>query len=751
MELTPNVAESDGGGDDNSRSDSGPHAVADTELADTGVQLEESTGRSSGRSTGRSSGQPRFRAIDVGDTLGRYEIVEELGSGGMATVYLGRDTELRREVAVKVLFPHLCKRRETMARFQREARAAAGLDHPHIVRVYDVGGGLKEGATNPGTGDAGDTGAGDSIATVADGEDGNNDGQKDADNDPLYDPPYIVMELVRGTSLDHFLKAHERDQGGLPVGEVVACMGVIICSALTEAHKAGIVHRDIKPSNVMIADGGRLALADFGVARLEGDDSSLVTRSGALIGTPAFMSPEQAVGGELDNRSDIYSLGATLYKLATGAAPFHGPTARVVAAIARGDEYKPPLMRNPAMGPDLARVIKRMMAHDPDQRFQSCDEAARALRQLVADSGLGDPESELADFFDHPDSYPGERTATIAAATLERANRAAEERNLPRAMALADRVLALEPGSARADEAMALVEQLGAGRHLGKWFAVAAAIAIVGMVVVAVAAFWPSGDRPVAAVDAAPQTDAASVAVITAGSTDAAPSNSDNEPVDAAAADTGPDAGPMVARRPDVRRPPRTGNGRNRPRNGKNGENPGNGDNPGNGGSGGSDQNAVQTVDAGAERPPVEPVAPAPAIVTLDIRPWCDVFIDGKEYGRAQRGREISLAPGKRRIVCSQGKGRPEWKRIVDLEPGERLALRGSVLQPVRVGISLKKGDRVTIDKRTYRNGDSLELSPGRYRVAVSSGERKLTDSWISIPAIEACTLRDKPAVDCYR
>ncbi len=187
------------------------------------------------------------RGVRAGDTLGRYELGDELGEGGMATVFKARDKELRRDVAVKVLFPHLARREEVVRRFHREARAAAGLEQANILRIYDVGG--------------------------AEGD----------------DPPYIVMELIRGRSL-----LAEIEQRGPMFPEVAACVGALLADALAAAHKASIVHRDMKPANVMIAPGGRILLTDFGVARLETEDS-LVTKTGAVLGTPAYMSPEQAM------------------------------------------------------------------------------------------------------------------------------------------------------------------------------------------------------------------------------------------------------------------------------------------------------------------------------------------------------------------------------------------------------------------------------------------------------------------------
>src|SRR5688572_30424112 len=270
-----------------------------------------------------------FRVVAPGAALGRYELIEELGEGGMATVYRARDTELRRDVAIKVLFPHLAKRAEIVRRFDREARAAAALEHPNILRVYDVGGGGGAGG----------------------------------------DPPYIVMELVRGATLKDAIDKH-----GPLLAELAACAGALLADALAAAHAAGVIHRDVKPANAMVASDGRLLLADFGVARVE-DDDSLVTRTGALLGTPAFMSPEQATGVDVDPRTDVYSLGATLYQLATGSPPYTGAAARVVAAIAAG-ELVAPVRRRPAIGGELSRQIERMMATDPPRRPPAAAAAA---------------------------------------------------------------------------------------------------------------------------------------------------------------------------------------------------------------------------------------------------------------------------------------------------------------------------------------------------------------------------------------
>ena len=322
------------------------------------------------------------RQVRSGDTLGRYEIGDELGEGGMATVFRARDRELRRDVAVKVLFPHLARRAEIVQRFHREARAAAGLEHANILRMYDVGGGEAD------------------------------------------DPPYIVMELIRGRTL-----LQEIEQRGPILAEIVACIGALLADALAAAHAAGVIHRDVKPANVLIAPGGRLLLADFGVARLETEDS-LVTRSGALLGTPAYMSPEQATGETATARSDLYSLGATLYQLATGGLPYAGPPAKVMAMIASGGLVAP-VRRRPSCGEDLSRLIERLMAVDPAARPASAHAIAGELRALAAAGGLGDATEELAAYFEDPDGFLRSRTPTVVTALVAAAPSSGHLRSPP--------------------------------------------------------------------------------------------------------------------------------------------------------------------------------------------------------------------------------------------------------------------------------------------------------------------------------
>ncbi len=623
-----------------------------------------------------SSGSIPMRGVGPGDRLGRYELGDELGQGGMATVFRARDSELRREVAVKVLFPHLARKLEITRRFQREARAAAVLEHPNILRVYDVG-------ASPGT------------------------------------PPFIVMELVRGASLREVAEAQ-----GPMLAELVACFGALVCDALAIAHAAGVIHRDVKPGNIMLSDDGRLLLADFGVARLD-DDDSLVTRSGALLGTPSFMAPEQALGNPVDGRSDLYSVGASLYQLATGSLPFAGPTAKIVAEASRGGAM-PAQRRRPAVGSELSKLIERMMAPDPAKRPASAAEAAAALRALAAAGGFGDPADEVRGFAADRAGWSAARTTLVVDRLLSRA-REVRRRALPQSLSLVDRALALEP---QHEEAKALADELQAP-SARRWVVVGLAAGALGL---AAAGVWmmTRGEVEGAAADAmtvaAAETDAATDAS-TATATDAATATATATD---AATGTATD-GPLITLRPR--------DGGPRPAT--------------------SDAPTAPIVDAPtmAIAPPIDaptappidapPAAPQPGRIAFVFDTWCDLVIDGEPRGRADRMREVRLAPGRHEAICSQGAGLSSWSQTIEVTAGEVRRIEGTLLRPVEVVIDA--GDRVRIGTASAARGETLTLRPGRYRVEITTGSHKAPPVYVDIPRVARCTLRSSPRVDCYR
>ena len=274
---------------------------------------------------------------------GRYQVGDTLGYGGMAEVHHGRDVRLGREVAIKVLRADLARDPSFQARFRREAQAAAALNHPAIVAVYD-------------TGDESPQGYGSNGHT-----------------------PYIVMEYVDGRTLRDVLKAEGRLHPQRAM-EIAAD----ICSALDFSHRTGIVHRDIKPGNVMITRAGAIKVMDFGIARAVADNAATMTATQAVIGTAQYLSPEQARGESVDARSDVYSLGCLLYELVCGQPPFTGDSPVAVAYQHVREMAPPPSHNNPDVPPVLDAIIMKALAKNPMNRYQSAAEMRNDLLRAMS-------------------------------------------------------------------------------------------------------------------------------------------------------------------------------------------------------------------------------------------------------------------------------------------------------------------------------------------------------------------------------
>jgi serine/threonine-protein kinase len=266
------------------------------------------------------------------DTLfdGRYRIMRKLGAGGMADVYLAEDQELGRRVAIKILNGRHANDDQFIERFRREAKNAAALNHPNIVSIYDRGN--------------------------------------------AEDTYYIAMEYLDGRTLKELIVS----RGKAPVNVAIEYARQIL-SALRFAHRHGIVHRDIKPHNVLVDSEGRVKVTDFGIARA---GTSQMTETGSIVGTAQYLSPEQARGGEVDPRSDLYSLGVVLYELLTGKTPFDGETPVEIAMKHLSTAPKPPSKLRSDIPPELDMVVLRALAKDPDDRYQSADEMEADLERV---------------------------------------------------------------------------------------------------------------------------------------------------------------------------------------------------------------------------------------------------------------------------------------------------------------------------------------------------------------------------------
>jgi serine/threonine protein kinase len=269
------------------------------------------------------------------EKIGKYKIIDLLGKGAMGIVYKALDPDIDREVAIKTIRFDLIsddnEKNELMLRFIREAQAAGKLVHPNIITIHDVG---KE-----------------------------------------KDMTYIVMQFIDGPSLQNLISSKKR----LPAPDIINLM-IQLSDALNFAHNSGIVHRDIKPANILLDESGKPHICDFGVAHVE---MSTITQTGATIGTPSYMSPEQVMGKKIDKRSDIFSLGAIFYELLTGRRPFEGESITTVIYKIVNEEVMPLTQVRKELPPEFEEIINKALAKDPDNRYGSCVELAEDLKKIT--------------------------------------------------------------------------------------------------------------------------------------------------------------------------------------------------------------------------------------------------------------------------------------------------------------------------------------------------------------------------------
>ena len=290
----------------------------------------------------------RQPALTAGQTLAHYRIIKAIGAGGMGQVYAAEDTRLDRQIAIKILPPELAEDADRRARFTREAKAVAALNHPNIVTVYAV---------------------------------------EEAD-----DRHFITMELVRGRTVAELLP-----RNGFALGKFLE-IAIPLTDALAAAHQHGITHRDVKPGNVMVSDDGRVKVLDFGLAKAQldvwhRDDTRAVrsaTQDGHIVGTPAYMSPEQAEGKKVDARSDIFSLGIVFYEMLTGQRPFVGDSATAILSSILSHTPRPLNELKPTLPRRLARLVHRCLEKNPINRYQSAIDLRHDLEDLQRDDESGD-------------------------------------------------------------------------------------------------------------------------------------------------------------------------------------------------------------------------------------------------------------------------------------------------------------------------------------------------------------------------
>jgi serine/threonine protein kinase len=396
-----------------------------------------------------SSPSGTFASPRIGATLGRYEIVGTLGHGAMATVFRARDTQLGRDVAIKVMSMVHAARGGAGERFRREAHAVAALKHPAIVEIYD-------------------------FVSATENE-----------------PSYIVVELIQGPTLRTLLE----ERGGRFLPEIAALIALPLAEALAAAHEHGVIHRDVKPDNVMIETSGqssRVVLTDFGVAHITGMET--MTATGALVGSPAYMSPEQSRGHEVTPAADLWSFGAMLYELVTGVVPFSGKDPfTMIAAILRGT-FRRPSQIVATVGPDFEAIILRCLKASPAERYANASALAADLREFTRAAGLLPEAKALRRFLDEPEAALADLRPRVADMAVERARQFARRGQLAKALSEIGHATAYVPSHVSAER---LLRRLSASRVAIK-IAVVVAGLLAALGVVLLAKPWLTRKAPVA-------------------------------------------------------------------------------------------------------------------------------------------------------------------------------------------------------------------------------------------------------------
>ena len=379
------------------------------------------------------------------EEYGRYSLIERVGQGGMSVVYRAKDAVLDREVALKLMHPHLAQRADSRARFSREAKAVARLRHRNIVEIFDYA-------------------------------------------PPESDKAYIVTEFIDGPTLGAFM-----DATSIWMPEAALLLFIPIAEALEAAHAKGIIHRDVKPENIMIRSNGEPVLMDFGIAQMV--DMETLTATGTMLGSPAHMAPEVIDGHDVGAPADVFSLGTTLYWLICGALPFSGPNPSALFRRILETRYDPVLHRRPSTNRKLARLVESCLAREPSER-PTCAELVEGMRGLLHEVELVDLPVERRAFWADPAVYQDQLKQRILPALMTMATKAYQEHRVAVAIGHIDRILGLNEGD---EEAIALLDQIERGQRAGsrlRMALVAAGVLVAGLLL---SQFWPQDDTPVPA------------------------------------------------------------------------------------------------------------------------------------------------------------------------------------------------------------------------------------------------------------
>lgn len=590
----------------------------------------------------------------IGSVLDKYRILEKIGEGGMASVYRGEHLTLGREVAVKVLHPHLSNQPRNRQRFAREARAIEHLRHDNILRIEDYSG---------------------------------EDAQR----------CFIVTEFVDGQTLQQLLADH----GALP-SEVVALIGIRLADALHYAHSLGIIHRDLKPENVMIKKDGTVKLMDFGIARFL--DEMHLTVTGALVGSPAYMSPEQAMERVLDSRSDLFSLGTLLFHLVTGQLPFAGNNPSIVLRnIIEGNRPGVADLAHDVAGP-LADLVHGLLQVDPADRPSTALDVRDRLQQVLTAVELdpADPQWTLQAWLVDPKGYAERLDAWLREVLLRNGKARLEARDHLGALQLFNRLLTIDERlGVQNQEVLALVQGMHGPREAPRrsrsmWIGGLSLLVAAGLV------SWVLWPEPPAA-PSPTRTSSSSPALAppspdlprspVADPTPPPPTPADptpSTPTDpAGAAATAPGAAPVVQAAPEpaiVQLPGPRILGDGSPR-----------------------ALAVRAVEATAGTATAPPPVDDPAWVTVHVPgSWGHIYVDGEYKGRVPGLRDpIQVAPGTHTLSIRNDLAFPHEEQFT-IAPGETRNITTPALQRRPATIRLD----ASLDPRCTLAMDGASLGP---------------------------------------
>ena len=574
------------------------------------------------------SSSPRPRGSLVGEVLDKYEVLQKVGEGGMATVYRGRHTTLGREVAIKVLHPHLSASERNRIRFAREARAIEHLDHDHVLRIYDYSG------------------------TEA----------RDC---------YIVTEFVDGVTLQQLIAEHDQ----LP-GEVVTLIALELADALGYAHDLSIIHRDLKPENVMVRRDGVVKLMDFGIARFL--DEVNLTVTGALVGTAAYMSPEQALERVLDSRSDLFSLGTLLFHALTGQLPFSGNNPSIVLRNVIEGNRADVLDLIPEISGTLANLVDRLLATEPDDRPDSCAEVREELLAALSEVHLDPtaPEWSIRTWVIDPEGYTERLHAHLRVVLLDAGKACLEDNDHLGALRQFNRLLAIDEHN---PEVLALVQSMHRDTHqpTNRWWGLGA-VAGIGVAALLTWALWPE-----APIEPTPTPDPV---------VDVTPALPPESPVEPVVVQPQPPPDPPVVDTPakakSKRKRPATSKGKNKTK----------------------------------RTPPAAP-PPEPGTVSVLVDgSWAWISIDGERVGKTGQLGRIELAAGRHTLRVENDYSLP-WERSFEVSPSEHRPFEVTLTpKPATLAFPLDRPGECAVRLDGSPRGTLADLS---HRLRVPDPRRK--------------------------